>query len=84
MPRMKTRIEPATTPGNASGSVTRRNVRAGPAPRPSAASSSVASMPSRTLCNVSTMKGRLTAVMPTITAVGVYMISSGAVSRPRK
>ena len=34
-------------------------------------------MPSITLCRVSTMKGRLTAMMPMITAFSVNMISSG-------
>ena len=38
-------------------------------------------MPSITLCSVSTMNGRLTALMPTITANSVNMISSGVDER---
>ena len=66
-------------PGSASGHSTRRNMVAGGAPRLKAASSTARSMPSITLCSVSTMKGRLTAMMPMITAFSVNMISSGVV-----
>ena len=38
-------------------------------------------MPSMTLCRVSTMNGRFTAVMPMITAGSVNMISSGCRDR---
>jgi len=54
----------------------------GGAPRLKAASSSARSMPSMTLCRVSTMNGRLTAMMPMITAFSVNMISSGLSIRP--
>ena len=40
-------------------------------------------MPSITLCSDSTMKGRLTAMMPMITAFSVNMISIGLSIRPR-
>ena len=39
-------------------------------------------MPSITLCKVSTMNGRFTAVMPMITAGSLNMISSGWDSAP--
>ena len=39
-------------------------------------------MLSMTLCRVSTMKGRVTAMMPMITAFSVNMISSGSSIRP--
>ena len=72
---------PASTPGIASGNSTRRAICSGVAPRLNAASSTERSMPSITLCRVSTMNGRFTAVMPMMTAGSVNMISSGCRSR---
>jgi hypothetical protein len=80
---MKVRMTPVAMPGRASGHSTRQNIRHGPAPRLKAASSSERSMLSMTLCRVSTMKGRLTAMIPMMTAASVYMISTGAALMPR-
>jgi hypothetical protein len=55
MPRMNVRIVPAMMPGRAYGHSSRRNMANGPAPRLNAASSMLRSMPSITLCSVSTM-----------------------------
>ena len=51
----------------------RQNAREGAAPIEAAASSSRGSIPSNTLCKVSTVNGRLIAMMPRITAGSVYI-----------
>ncbi len=72
---MKHSAPAISTPGIASGRITRRKQRAGAAPMLAAASSSRGSIPSNTLCKVRMVKGRLIEMMPTITAVSVYIRS---------